>query len=111
MNPSLKALENQYLLLTNNLPALIVACKDDCTLKDNLMTSYVTSRRNYWDGIKAIFHDDDPAVHALVTQMTADQISLDATIQNLGKIAKILAAITKAVDVGSQLLAKATKIF
>ncbi len=108
MNPSLKALENQYVLLTNNLPNLIAACKGDKTLKDTLMSSYVTSRRNYWDGINAIFHDDDPAVHALVTQMTADQISLDATIQNMGKIAKVLAAITKAVDVGSQLLAKAS---
>jgi hypothetical protein len=61
MTDALQSLEDQYIFLTNNLSALQAACQND-TDKNALMTQYVTCRRNYFNAINQVFHDDDPAI-------------------------------------------------
>jgi hypothetical protein len=55
-------------------------------------------------------HDDDPAVQTLVSEMNKAQLSLDASIRHLGEVAKVISAITKAVEIGSDLAAKAVPL-
>jgi hypothetical protein len=75
-----------------------------------LRTAIAKSRDNYWLATRRIMHDDDPEVQTLVSEMNSAQLSLDAEIQHLGEIAKIISAITKAVEIGSELAAKATPL-
>jgi len=109
MSPSLECLENQYFTLRSSLPTLVTqgATTDQI---DQLKAAIAKSRDNYWLATRRILHDDDPAVGSLVSQMNTEQLSLDATIKHLGDIAGVINAITKAVDIGSQLAAKAVTL-
>lgn len=109
MNPSVEALENQYFSLRASLSALMLqnATPDQLV---QARTAIAKSRDNYWLATRRIMHDDDPDVQSLVSQMNTEQLSLDATIQHLGDVAKVIDAITKAVDIGSQLAAKAVAL-
>lgn len=109
MNPSVEALENQYIVLRGSLSTLIGQGATDAQ-QSQLRSAIAKSRDNYWLATRRILHDDDPEVASLVSQMNTEQLSLDATIKNLGDVSKVLDAITKAVDVGSQLAAKAVAI-
>ena len=105
MNPSVESLENQYMTLRNSLSALIGLGATADQL-NQVKAAIAKSRDNYWLATRRILHDDDPEVEALVSQMNTAQLSLDATIKHLGEVAGIIDAITKAVDIGSQLAAK-----
>lgn len=109
MNPSLEALENQYFLLRESLSTLTAQGATPQQL-DQLRSQIVRSRTNYWSAVNSILHDDDPEVRNLVSQLNAEQLTLTATIGHLGDIAKVLQAITKAVDIGSQIVSKAISI-
>ncbi|HEX3437020.1 MAG TPA: hypothetical protein VHT24_09675 [Pseudacidobacterium sp.] len=102
MGDSLKALEDQYMLLTQQLSMILAACKTQ-TQRDAVMTQYVTSRRNYWNSINKIFHDDDPKIAALVRQMSNVQTQIKDCTNHLDKIAQVIDDITDAVTVGTQL--------
>ena len=106
MNSSVQALENLYFLLRSSLSTLQA---HGATLAQlgQLLTQMVIARTNYWTALNKILHDDDPQVRNLTSQLNAAQISLSATIQHLDNVAKVLDAITKAVDIGSQLVEKA----
>lgn len=109
MNPSVESLENQYFLLRESLSTLIAqgAMPDQL---NQLRTAIAKSRDNYWLAARRIMHDDDPDVKSIVSQLNTVQLSLNATIQHLGDIAKVIDAITKAVDIASQLAAKAVAL-
>lgn len=109
MNPSVESLENQYFLLRESLSTLIAqgAMPDQL---NQLRTAIAKSRDNYRLAARRIMHDDDPDVKSIVSQLNTVQLSLNATIQHLGDIAKVIDAITKAVDIGSQLAAKAVAL-
>jgi hypothetical protein len=109
MNTSTLALENQYFLLRTSLSELTNQGATEAQL-NVLRTAIATSRNNYWTATRSILHDDDPEVAALISQMNTIQLTLEQTIKHLGEIAKVLDEITKAVDVGSQLAAKAVSI-
>ena len=109
MNPSVQALENLYFLLRGSLTTLQAHGATPDQL-DQLRTQIVIARTNYWIAVNKIFHEDDPQVRNLTSQLNAAQISLDATIKHLNDVAKVLDAITKAVDIGSQLVAKAVSL-
>jgi hypothetical protein len=102
MGNALQSLETQYFFLTQSLPSLLGACTNQ-DQKDAVNSQYVTARRNYWSGINAIFHDDDPQVEKLVTEMHAEQDELENAVKKLTEIAKVIAVITTAVKVGSDL--------
>jgi hypothetical protein len=109
MNPSLEALENLYVLLRGSLSTLQAQGATPDQL-DALRTQIVLARTNYWTAINSILDDDDPQVRDLTSQLNTAQLSLQATIKHLDDVAKVLDAITKAVDIGSQLAAKAVAL-
>ncbi len=106
MNDALKALEDQYFTVRGSLSSLMKqgATQDEL---NQLRTLIVTSRNNYWMAINKVLHDDDPDVAKLTSQMNSEQLTLQASIDHLGEVAKILNVITKAVNIGTQLAAKA----
>ena len=102
MGDSLKALEDQYMLLSQNLSMILAACPTQ-TERDQVMTQYVTARRNYWNSIQKVFHDDDPKVVVLVQEMQTEQKKIQDATNHLNNIAKVIDIITDAVNVGSTL--------
>lgn len=109
MNTSVEALENLYFLLRGSLTTLQAQGATPDQL-NQLRTLIVQARTNYWTAINSIFHSDDPQVSSLTTQLNTAQLSLDATIKNLNDVAKVLDAITQAVNIGSQLVTKAVSL-
>jgi hypothetical protein len=105
MNPSVEALENQYFLLRSSLGTLI-AQGATAQQVEELRAQIARSRNNYWTAINNKLDEQDPEVKSLVSQLNTEQLSLNATIDHLGNVAKILDAITKAVDIGSQIVSK-----
>ena len=105
MTDALQALQDQYILLTNNLSSLSAACQNN-TEKNAVMTQYVACRTNYFNCINQMFHDDDPSVQALVAQMKQEQTTLAAAVKQFGAIAGVITAITTAVQTGAALAAK-----
>ncbi len=106
MNDALKALEDQYFTVRGSLSALMAQGATPAQL-DDLRTQIVMSRNNYWTAINKVLHDDDPQVAALTSQMNGEQLTLQASIDHLADVARILDVITRAVNIGTQLAAKA----
>jgi hypothetical protein len=106
MGSSLQSLEGQYMLLTQNLSMILAACTTQQE-RDAVMEQYVAARRNYWNSITKIFHDDDPAVSALVKEMSAEQTQIESCMNQLNAIARVIRIITDAVTIGTALVAKA----
>jgi len=106
VNPSLQALENLYFLLRGSLSTLQAQGATPEQL-DELLAQIVQARTNYWTALNKILHDDDPEVRDLTSQLNTAQLSLEASIEHLNNVAKVLDAITRAVDIGSQIVAKA----
>ena len=102
MGEALSSLEAQYLFLTQHLADYLAACKTDAQ-RDQIRTQYVTARRNYWDAINKIFHDDDPKIVQAVAKMKDAQTSLEKLTKDLASIAKVITGITTAVKVGTEL--------
>lgn len=106
MGDALNSLETQYLFLTVNLESMLAACNTD-DQRNQIRVQYVQARRNYWDSINQIFHDDDPAIEHLVGQMKTAQDSLQAMTQDLANIAGVINTITTAVKIGTALASMA----
>jgi allophanate hydrolase subunit 1 len=109
MNASIQALENQYELLRGSLSDFEAKGATEDQL-DTLRKAIAQSRDNYWKATQSILHDDDPEVVALTSQMNTIQVALDQEVKKLENIANVLNKITKAVDIGSQLAAKAVAL-
>jgi hypothetical protein len=106
MGDALSSLEAQYLFLTQHLADILAACQTD-DQRTIVRTNYVAARRNYWDAINQIFHDDDPQIEQVVVQMKDAQDSLQKMTLDLANIAKVITAITTAVKVGTELASMA----
>jgi len=102
MGPPLQALEDQYMLLTQNLSMILAACPTQ-TERDQVMRQYVTARRNYWDSIQKVFHDDDPQIVGLVQEMQTEQKKIQDATNHLNNISRVIDIITQAVSVGTTL--------
>lgn len=61
-------------------------------------------------GKAGLMHEDDPQVGVLRSQLNAEQQTLGVAIEHLGDVVKMLDAVTKAVDIGSQLASKAMSL-
>ena len=109
MNPSVEALENQYFLLRSILSTLSDhgATPEQ---RDRMRIQVVQSRTNYWTALNKVLHDDDPQVEQLVTQLNAEQATLETMNMQLGNVAKVIDAVTKAVSIGSQIAAKVVSL-
>src|ERR1700760_2277741 len=105
MGPSLQSLEDQYMLLTQHLSTILAACTTQ-EQRDRVMTQYVTARRNYWNSIQRIFHDDDPQIVAFVQQMNAERKRIEDATKHLNNISRVIDIITEAVNIGVALASK-----
>ena len=106
MGDALQSLEQQYLFLTQHLSDILDACETD-DQRNQVRTSYVEARRNYWNAINQIFHDDDPRIEQVVEQMHDAQDSLEHMTQELANIAQVINAISTVVKIGTELASMA----
>ena len=102
MSDALQSLENQYFYLTSHLSDLQAKYPAEPE-KSKFMTQYVNSRRNYFNSINKIFHDDDPAIVSLCAQMKQQQSVIKKEVETMADVAKLLNDITTAVQVGAKL--------
>lgn len=106
---SLALLENQY----ESLRASLTTVETQGAPEDQLNTlrnAIAKSRDNYFAATEKILHDDDPEVAALSSKMKTIQVTIDESVKQMGDVAKFLDDVTKAVDIGSQLAAKAVAL-
>jgi hypothetical protein len=102
MGDALAVLENLYIFLTSNLSALQAACPDD-PQKSELMSLYVSARKNYWQCIDVTLHEDDPMIVSLVAQMKTQQSVITQETAVLNDVAKLLNDLTTAVQIGAKI--------
>lgn len=69
--------------------------------------SYVEARRNYWNFINEIFHDDDLSIEQVVEQIDNAQDSLQRMMQDLANIEQVINPISTAVKIGTGLASMA----
>jgi len=105
MGDALSTLEGIYTSLQASLDDMLMACPTQAD-RDIVMSKYVAARENYWNCIKKAFHDDDPAVQALVAEGKEDIDAIKKINESLGNITKVIDTITNAVTVGSKIAAK-----
>jgi hypothetical protein len=105
MQSALAELETTYFTLQSQIGTLLAACQTQAQ-RDALTTQYVAARSDYWSCVNKAFHDDDPAVVALTTQLDAANNRLKAAVQQLGDIKTVIDNITQVVTVGASLAAK-----
>jgi hypothetical protein len=106
---TLALLENQY----ESLRASLTTVETQGAPEDKLNTlrnAIAKSRDNYFAAAEKILHDDDPEVAALSSKMKTIQVTIDESVKQMGDVAKFLDDVTKAVDIGSQLAAKAVAL-
>ena len=72
-----------------------------------MRASYVEARRNYWNFINEIFHDDDPSIEQVVEQIDDAQDSLERMMQDLANIEQVINPISTAVKIGTELASMA----
>jgi hypothetical protein len=102
MSDALNTLETTYFNIQTNLNMMLAACADQGE-RDQVMAKYVAARQNYWACINKAFHDDDPALQALVAQAGTANSALGDIADQLGDIAKVIGFLTDAVTAGAQI--------
>lgn len=105
MQSALQELEATYFTLQSQINMLSQACETQ-QQRDSLSTQYVLARQNYWACINHAFHDDDPQVVSLTTQIDAANQQLSNAVQQMGDITTTINDITSVVTIGAQLAAK-----
>jgi len=101
MQDALAAIEQNYMNLNQHLAMLSVNCTPD--QKTALMNQVVAARSAYWSCVNKAFHDDDPQVVSLTSQLSAANQQLCNAVQQMGDIAGTLTQITQAVTLASSL--------
>ncbi|MDR3752233.1 MAG: hypothetical protein P4K93_01155 [Terracidiphilus sp.] len=105
MQSPLQELETTYFTLQSQINMLSQACQTQ-QQRDAISTQYVQARLNYWACVNKAFHDDDPQVVNLTTQIDAANQQLTNAVQQLGNIVTTINDITNVVTLGAQLAAK-----
>jgi hypothetical protein len=105
MQDALAELETTYFTLQSKIGMLLAACQTQVQ-RDALTTQYVAARSSYWSCVNKAFHDDDPAVKALTTQLDTANNQLKTAVQQLGDIKTVIDAITQVVTIGASLATK-----
>jgi hypothetical protein len=109
MQEALAQLESTYLTMQPQVGLMLNACnsQDD---RDTITTKFVGARANYWSCVNKAFHDDDPQVILLTSQLTTANNTLKTAVPQLDDIKKTIDVITQAVTVGASLAAKVITI-
>ena len=106
MGDALATLEQQYFFLRDNQFDLLAACKTD-DQKNTILSNLVAARRNYWNCINKIFHDDDPRIVDGRRTDEGGTVVAGGHGRAADNVTKVLTAVTKAVSMGTQLAAMA----
>jgi ABC-type proline/glycine betaine transport system substrate-binding protein len=102
MQSPLQELETTYFTLQAQINMLSLACKTP-EQRDPLSAQYVKARQNYWACVNKAFHDDDPQVVSLTSQLNAANQQLSDAVKEMGDITKVISTITNVVSMGEQL--------
>jgi len=102
MQDALAELETTYFTLQSKIGMLLAACQTQ-DQRDALTTKYVAARSAYWSCVNKAFHDDDPAVIALTTQLDKANDQLKKAVEQLGDIKTVIDTITQVVTIGASL--------
>jgi len=102
VSEALQSLQDLYFYLTNNLATLQAKYSQE-PQKSEFMTQYVAARRNFFNSINKVFHDDDPQIVTLCAQMKQQQATLKKEVDTMNDVAKVLNAITTAVQIGAKI--------
>ena len=105
MSDALSAVQALYFTMQANLNVMLAACPTQVE-RDQVMTQYVAARQNYWACINKSFHDDDPALQALVDQANDVNTTLTNINDELGDITKVINDLTRAVTIGTNIATK-----
>jgi chromosome segregation ATPase len=105
MQSPLQELEATYFTLQSQINTLSQACQTQ-QQRDAISAQYVQARQNYWACVNQAFHDDDPQVVSLTTQIDAANQQLSNAVQQMGDITTTINDITNVVTLGAQLAAK-----
>jgi len=103
MQDPLAALEQNYMNLNQQLAMLSLNCTPD--QKNSLISQVVAARTAYWSCVNKAFHDDDPQVVNLTSQLNAANQQLSNAVQQMGDITATLNQIDEAVTLASSLAA------
>ena len=105
MPSALQELGATYFTLQSQINMLSQACQTQ-DQRDALSAQYLLARQNYWACVNRAFHDDDPQVVSLTSQIVVANQQLSTAVQQMGDIAATINHITNAVTIGEQLAAK-----
>ena len=105
MGGALGAVENLYFSLQAKLADMLEVAKTDAD-KEIIQSQYVLSRQNYWQCINKTFHEDDPALQALVAQGNAVANEVKHIDKQLTDITTVIAVVKQAVSIGTQIAGK-----
>jgi hypothetical protein len=105
MQSALQELESTYFTLQSQINMLSQACQTQ-DQREAISAQYVKARQNYWACVNKAFHDDDPMVDSLTSQIHAANQQLSNAVQEMGDIARVINDITNVVTLGTQLAAK-----
>lgn len=109
MQTPLQELETTYFTLQSQINMLGQACETQAQ-REAISAQYVRARQNYWTCVNKAFHDDDPQVGSLTSQIEAANQQLSNAVQQMDNITNTINDITKVVTLGTQLAAKVITI-
>jgi hypothetical protein len=101
---SLEAIQSLYFTLDLNFNKLFDACQTSAQ-KDEFRRDYVNARDAFWEARNRAFADNDPLVVSTVQRLVECRDSIDADLENLQNIVKVLNTISAGVSFASRLLA------
>lgn len=99
------AVENLYFSLQAKLADMLGVAQTDAE-KETIQSQYVQARQNYWQCINKTFHEDDPALQALVTEANEVANEVKHIDKQLTDITTIITVVKQAVSIGTQIAAK-----
>lgn len=101
MQDALAALENTYMTLNQQLLGLPDNAPAD--QRSQLSGQVVAARAAYWSCVNKAFHDDDPQVVSLTSQLSAINQQLSDATEEMGNIANVLGQAAQAVSLATSL--------
>ena len=102
MGDALSALEDFYFSLRDQVSMLSVATTPQ-EQRDTLNSQVVAARTAYWACVNKMFHDDDPQVISLTSQLKTATDQVKAAVKQMGSISKVIDDITEGVTIATQL--------
>ena len=101
--PSFDALEHQYSMINRNFNTLFADCETE-SQRNNLRESIVIARKNFRTARYRIFHENDPIVASITTQLIDINAQIEGMIEDYETVVGVLKTISAGVKLGSSLV-------